>query len=413
MIVAVHKAVVPISQRLFSEERSFWLLATWVLGTVAFFKGIRFPNQWSATQAQVDYRHGFVKRGLFGTLFTDHLHLNHYHYFVVFSFVVLAIALALLLLLVSRSRILSRVGDGELVALFFSSLAFTYLANLNGYSDILLLATTLIMLLIRRPKLRLVLALFLCPAALLIHSVFLLLFLPAVLFSFFADTVEQRIRPRTAALAAGVLALLCLGVTFRVSFHQSVSQAQALALEHEVASRVDFQVRPDFFDVMCRSFKNNVTVMYRTFRIAKYRATEFSAAITFLPVFGLILLAGRKVCNSSANPLVKRFGFILLLCMAIAPVPTHALGWDCGRWDAFSCISAFLGVILLIRALPQHKFVIGPAFRNACILVIALNMASGEVLLDVAQPRPYPFVQDARTFYSHLRESLGPPPHNQ
>jgi hypothetical protein len=402
------RAALPV----FSEGKRFWPLAAWVLGAVAFLKGIRFPNLWSATQAQIDYSHGFIKRGLVGTIFTDNLHLNHYIRFTVFSFAILAIALVALLLLVAHSGIQNRIGDGELVALFFSSFAFTYIANVNGYFDILLLAMTLAMLLVRGSKVRFALALFFCPIALLVHEAFFLLFLPALLFSFFADAVERRTKPRISLIYAGLIAVLCLGIAFLVARNRSLSQIELASLRNEIASRADFPIRSDFFRVMAWSAKENMLIMANMFRDGPYLIKQISATIIFLPVFLLVIFAGRNVCSMSRNQLLNRYGFGLLLCTAAIPLAMHALAWDCARWDAFACVSAFLGLMLVVRAMPQEHFVISPAFRNVTILVIALNMASGETLLDKG-PKQYPFVQEVLQFRQHLVEHPGQPPYNE
>jgi len=36
---------------------------------MAVLKGLRRPSMWAATQAQLDYSHGFIKRGLLGAVY--------------------------------------------------------------------------------------------------------------------------------------------------------------------------------------------------------------------------------------------------------------------------------------------------------------------------------------------------------
>src|ERR1700761_25880 len=168
----------------FREERSFFKWSAALLGVVAFLKGIRLPNSWSFTQAQLDYRYGFIKRAFFGEVFTKHLALNVYGHFVVFSLLALLVTFALLIGFIWKSGAMERLASGALVVVFLSSFTVTYLASLVGYLAIVELALTMALLLIRQPYLRFFAALPVCVICTLIHEEFLVLFLPVLLFSF-------------------------------------------------------------------------------------------------------------------------------------------------------------------------------------------------------------------------------------
>src|ERR1700722_12397976 len=120
------------------EERRFWWAVAPAFAMVSIYKAIRLPNYKSATQAQVDYRFGLVKRGLFGAVFSRPLHLEHYERFVLFSWGMLAVMVALLLALTWRSGLWQRVRFGGVAALFFSSYALTYMAHMVGYFEVVL-----------------------------------------------------------------------------------------------------------------------------------------------------------------------------------------------------------------------------------------------------------------------------------
>ena len=394
--------VVPASRGLrhwFRSDRRFWHLLCFVLGTISLLKGIRFPGPWAATQAQLDYRDGFVKRGLFGTLFTAPLGLNHYARFAAFSFAVLAVAVVLLVVFARRSGML-RVGPGEAAALFASGAALLYLGNLNGYDDVLLLAVTLALLLIRVPLLRFLVALPVCIAAMLVHEGFLLLLLPAMLFSFAADAVERRIVPARAMLFAGVLALCCLVTGVLVAAKTPVTADRAFQERQGIIARVDFPVRDAFFAVLTRSAAANVKLTLREQLHNDYQWSNVSGVLALLPVVTMQLVYLRLVCMSSGQAWLLTSGMYVALAASLAPLLMYALGYDTQRWYAFSSISAFLVLGLLVRALPQAEFTVTPSLRNATILTIAISMAVSESMLTV-HGNEYPFVRSVRSLLTN------------
>ncbi len=89
-----------------SEKKSdgFWCLVAVVVSSLSLFKGIRLPSRYAATQAQIDYSQGIVKRGFFGQWVYIPLGLGHYALFTVFSFALLALFFVFIIVLALRSR---------------------------------------------------------------------------------------------------------------------------------------------------------------------------------------------------------------------------------------------------------------------------------------------------------------------
>ena len=379
----------------FSSDRRFWHFLTVVLGAISLLKGIRFPGPWAATQAQLDYRNGFVKRGLFGTLFTAPFGLNHYARFAEFSFVVLAITIMLLVLFARRSGV-GRIGSGEAAALFTSGAALLYLGNLNGYNDVFLLAVTLALLLIRASLVRFIVALPVSVAAMLVHEGFLLLLLPVVLFSFVADAIELRMMPQRAALFAGILALCCLLTGLPIAAKAPLTIDQAIREKQQISTRVDFPVRAAFFAVLTRSAAANIKLSVREQGHGEYVLSNVSGIIAMLPVVALQVVYLRLVCLGSGLVWMRTSGWYIALTASFAPVLMYALGYDTQRWYAFVSISAFLVLALLKRALPNAEFTVMPSLRNATILTIAISMAVSESMLTI-HGNDYPFVRSVRS----------------
>ena len=395
---AVHPSLRARVSRWFASDRRFWTALSFLLGAISLMKGIRFPGPWAATQAQLDYRYGFVKRGLFGAVFTTPLGLNHYARFAVFSFAVLALAVILLVVVARRSGV-ARVGSGEAVAVFAAGAALLYLGNLNGYDDVLLLAATLGLLLIRSSFKRFAIGLPVCVAAMLVHEGFLLLLLPAVLFSFAADAMEQRIVLRSAGFLAAVLGLCCLLTGVVLAARAPVNPERALLEKQAMRARVDFPVRDAFFAVLTRSAAANARLMVHEQGHGEYQLSNLAGVLSMLPVVVLQLVYLRLVCVGSGHVWLRGTGWAVALAASLAPVLMNALGYDTQRWYAFVSVSAFLVLALLVRALPNAVFAVTPSLRNATILTIAVSMAVSESMLTV-HGNDYPFVRSVRSLLS-------------
>lgn len=404
-IVSIHQNL----RRSIADRATFLKVATVLLGTLALCKGIRPPNLWSATQAMLDYRFGFIKRGLFGEMFTDPLHLQHYVRFAIFSFAVLAGVVVLLVLMTARSRVFQRMAQGAPALVFFSSLAFTYLANLAGYFDILQLLLVLPLLLIRTPAVRFALVLIVTAVCLGIHEGFLFLFLPIVLFTFFLDWAADRLSGRTAVAFIVALSLCATGITLALATRKSLTSAQVSKLEQQFASSADYPVRTDTLLVLDRSLGDNLHIMGAKYCSPQYLLSQLSAAVEFGPVFFLLIFFAARFCRSSDSSVAKRYGLWVVLCASCGPLLMHIFGWDAARWDTYACLTAFLALLLLARELPGRALELSPELFRTVMLLVAVNMATGEVLLDVNAPHAYPFFYETTRYFFHSHGHLLPP----
>ena len=94
---------------------------------------------------------------------------------------------------------------------------------------------------------------------------------------------------------------------------------------------------------------------------------------------------------------------------SLSPCAMHVLGWDCGRFDALTCLTSFLVMVVLCERLPGTEVKLGAWYRNAAVLFIALSMATGERLMDDVFPHAYPFVQSTtKTVERWRREGFTP-----
>jgi hypothetical protein len=375
---------------LLQDQKHFWIALSVLSVTLGLAKGLRLPNLWAATQAQVDYRFGFVKRGLFGALLGNHLELWRYGQFAKLSLIVFVAVCVLFALLLKQSGVFSRLGAGEAAALLLASFVVPCIANLDGYLDIVLLGLALGLLLVRDTWLRFALALPISIAALLIHESYLLIFLPVVLCSFLFD-VNAAIQRRL--LFAGILSFVCLMFTVILAGRSPLSPDHVQAMTREVASRSDYPIREDFFGVMRLSLRDNLMMMRGVRTSGAYWLDRLVSAIIFYPVIALLLRYAWQVSMGSPHRWFRRWGFISVVAVTLAALGMHQVGWDVFRFDAWCCCALFLALLLLIRAQPLTHFPVSRRLRYATLLVIVLSANVGVGLLDVS-PRRYPFVSD-------------------
>jgi hypothetical protein len=56
------------------------------------------------------------------------------------------------------------------------------------------------------------------------------------------------------------------------------------------------------------------------------------------------------------------------------------LGWDVGRWYSIAAFNLILTLALLVRALPKARLAVTEPMLRCALVIVALNMASGETL---------------------------------
>lgn len=371
-----------------------WLLLSLVVGAMAVAKGVRLPNDWSATQMQVDYSLGFVKRGLAGEIAgLLQIPIYRYHVFAVVSFAVLALALGLLVVLVRRS-----LADPEFklyLPVFASSMAVSFMVHCVGYLDILLLAALLAALLTTSPRFALPVAAVASVTGVLIHEMFLLSFLPVLLLRIGLDALLVEGAERRRHIVYGFVLLAVVGViTVIVSLAKPMTPGQVEALKAAIGSRVDFQLRADFFVVLQRSLGDNIGTMLWLFKSPQWWIHEAIAAVALLWV--AIFFVARSIDRIRTrsdldNPMVV----VAVVAASLAPASLQLLGWDIYRWYALAALNAFLVYAIVTRAVPRPERAAAPALGDYQLvaLMVAVNMATSTGYFDDFVGNTFPYVE--------------------
>ncbi len=392
-------------------ERRFWWAMVPLLAAISVAKAIRLPNYKSATQAQVDYSLGPIKRGMFGAVFARPLHLELYSRFAVFSWALLLGTVALLLVFTWRGGARGRVLSPEVVALFFSSYAPVYLAHMVGYFEVLLLLLTLALLLIRPFWVRLACAVPAAVFALAVHEMFLFVFLPVLLFSFLLQGVVGETPPlRRSALWGAVLLLtaVSLAATVRLALNPPMTPAQLDRLRDHVARLADFPTDEAMYEVLVRSTRDNLDIMRAVAARAPWWRQQLVCLLTMGPTVTLLLLTTRRLLGAATRPVPRWLGACAVLA-SLSPLAMHLLGFDVARFNAMVILTSFLALMAVCRFTAGRPVALSPRLHRAVLLVLLLNMTSGDLLMDGRTVRSFPYVRELPQLYA-LRHGHWQPP---
>ena len=382
------------------QQKRFWFFIAALAGALSLLKGIRLPNRWSATQAQIDYSQGFVKRGFFGPAIAGPLHLATYNRFAVMSYVLLTV---LAVMLAVKSGVAKRLGGAELLAVFFGSYGVSTIANTVGYMDIPLAILAVGVLFVRRPMLRIGLGLPLTLIGLLIHEMFLLVFLPVLILSFFLQSIsEKTMGDRRWVLVAGLLlGVVAFGMSIKLARLPSMTPVQVKQMSHRIAERVDFVPRQDFYDVMILSSDDNMRIMKVYYRVLDWHIKQTTSVLVFGPTILLLLAAAREVLKASSIG-ARRWVFPMVVVCGCSPLAMHLFGWDVGRWNGLVCLTAFLALIVTVRFTDGPALTMSVRWQRVATIVLFFSMASGGLLMWL-EDKVFPAYVQIKNFKNQLK----------
>jgi hypothetical protein len=375
-------------------EQRFWNWTALGLGILAFVKGIRLPNSWAYTQAQMDYGAGFTRRGLFGSTLGHLLQLNLYGHFVVASTVLLLLLFAVLALLARSSKLSERMPPGELLAVYASSYSVSYLAHLNGYLDIPLALLCAGPLFVRRTGWRLAAAACCTVVGILIHEQFFFAFLPLLMISilFGAATARTAAERRLAWVGGALLALLGLGLMMNFARQGPISEEQSEQMRQTITLRADGALNTEVFKEGSLTPQENLGIMQSVWRRSTYLPAQVESLLLFGPTT-VVLSWATLLLLRRWKPGKQRWLYTGVLLATLAPLSLHLVGWDKNRWNEILCLNAFLLLLLVSRLAGGEPVRLPVWLRRTCLLVMLLNMASGGGMLDGRHIRPFPFMR--------------------
>jgi hypothetical protein len=377
---------------LVADDTTFWRVATYLFATISILKGLHTPSLWAATQANLDYRYGFIKRGMFGQIARMlGLHIAHYDAFVLLSGVLLLLAIVLIGWWTCRSGA-RRLAGGAVVAALGASYMVTYLVHLIGYLEIPMAMLALLGLAISASSGRLIAVLLLSCLGVLIHESYLVAFLPTTLLPALLAALEQRDNRWRALAPIAVVAGVVVVLVLAVALGAPMTAERAAALQANMTAEADFAPRMDFFPVLTRSAADNVAVMARTMTLGKWWLAQCNALLTFMPTAAFFLWVACDIIKARQAGARRFMLQAVVLVAGLCPLCMQLLGWDIYRWYALAAFNSFLALTVVCHRYGAPLSGNIRAGRNIAILLIGINLATGTGLFDGRRVDTFPFV---------------------
>jgi hypothetical protein len=401
------------------SDRGFWLFFTWVAGMFSLLKALHLPNQWAATQVQVDYTHGVIKRGLFGEV-CRLLHLPIYtsHGFAVVSLLLMALFLVALVRWVRTSGLLDTVGQGEAVCLFFGSYTFVYIVYLVGYLDIVLLTGAILTLGLRNSRHRIVMAVAWSIVAAFIHEMYVIAFLPLTVLPILLESADTSRRQRLRAwLLVAVSVAIPWAIVLSLALHAPLTHQAARQLYESASKRASFPLDETFFVVLSNSSEDNARYMHSILRVPRWWMSLAFDLLCFGPSSAFFLYLVWRMRERWAKSSMKTPVTAVVFISALSPLLLNLAGLDSHRWSALAGMNCFLAACIVSFHMPgghmpgahmpgaKRRIHLGTLSRKFIIVVLFLS-AGTDYGLFYGQLKPFPFVQYADSLYDACRALL-------
>jgi hypothetical protein len=322
----------------------------------------------------VTYRHGFVKRGLVGELFSGMAYIPRRHLLAI-EYIFLAVAFGLTYVLFRRI-LFGAVAERRLAAALLSAPALLpHLGYLFAQPDVtlyILLLTCLWLFVRPTPALAAVTSCILCCIALLAHEAFCLMFYPLI-----AAVLLHLCLRRRLPWAAGLAHVLVFSGTFAAVMHWGAPKISPDALLVEAQARTDVGIQRQVFDVMASTLSQQRELVRRLYTPGVLRIL----ALTILLTAPYLILLGRLLHGTMRKTGCRAFQRICTALLFASPLFLSAFGHDTTRWIGTMCIDATLFVLYLYLTerpdSPARRYLLdwasGPSFLPWFLYLIAIG----------------------------------------
>ena len=368
--------------------------AACVLLLYSLLRGLRSPNLWAATHALFNYDYGFTRRGLLGAVLklVDAPIVYTYAFFFWLSAALLA-ANVVLLVVLTAGQFRSRVAAPAWATLvYFSGMGVVFMAHTIGYFDQAGLLLALVALSVRDFRQRYALVAIGFSLLILVHETAFVTFGPVLCFILALDASRVPAPGRIRAVAA-LAAWLTLEVV--LVGRSTVNAAAAQDMFAVLQARADFPLRRDAFDVLTRSFADNVVATFAMWHDESFVAAFLQSAVVALP--SIVFILGVAVHALAAGK--RGRGLWAGACVAgLSPLALHLVGWDCVRWNTLAITTSFVVLLAVTRSVGaghRESDVRGTrgsvALAAVAVPLVILNLATGVTLFDNREVQSFPF----------------------
>ena len=288
----------------------------------------------------LDYRHGFVKRGLIGEMLSGKDGLPRGELIAVeYAFLAAAFALTYL---VFRDLLFGSAAECRLAALLLSGPALLpHLGYLFAQPDVTLYILLLgaLAALIWMPRMMgAAVSCVLCCIGLLVHEAFSLMFYPLIVAVLLHLCALRRL---PWAVAAAHIAFV--GAAFVAVMHFGTLKVSPDVILHEAQARTDVGIQRQVYDVMASNLAQQHTLLQEVYGAYVWRVVGLTILVA-LPYFALL---ARLLLGSLRTAGTLRWQRNLIGLLFLMPLALCLLGHDVSRWLSSAAIDATLFILWL------------------------------------------------------------------
>lgn len=296
----------------------------------------------------LNYRHGFVKRGLVGEMFSavDFFSLGR---LLAIEYAFLAAAFAATYL-VFRRVLFGFPAERRLAAAFLSAPALLpHIGYLFAQPDVtlyLLLLACIALFLSKAPLFATLVSCPLCCVALLAHEAFCLMFYPLIAAILLHLCCKRRL-PWTAVMGHVVV----FAAAFVAVMHWGMLKTSLATLLAEAQSRTNVGVQSQVYEVMASTFSEQRERVRRMYTPLVWRVLALTLLLS-IPYFALLGQLLWKAMRGAGFAVIQSAYTLLLFA---SPLLLCALGHDTTRWISAMCIDATLFMLYLYLTEPPES----------------------------------------------------------
>ena len=321
-------------------------------------KTIRLPNEWAEAHWLMDYRFGFIKRGLAGEIFGWVFEKNEFNILLVSAGI-----LFLLYSLIFKIAVKEIIKDDNsfyrilFFLIFFLSGYIVFSAHLIGYFDhLVFLLTILVIFLIKKKKI--FLSSLIVTFSIFVHEISFFLMLPISCFALIITEDSNKSFSFKNIFTAYLLKKLALFLVLPffsiiiVSLYQEINGKDYFSLIYNYLKEYSF-INNRRADSLSSAYTTSFSYYFND-ESPHFLQRLFISKGTIL--FGIPILFSLWMILKEFN-LKQHFQlFFLLAVVSFIPLLLHAIAWDTYRIWSFPFMILFLGFwILSSKFKIEHK----------------------------------------------------------
>lgn len=321
-------------------------------------KTIRLPNEWAEAHWLMDYRFGFVKRGLAGEIFGWFFEKNEYNILVISSGILFL--LYFLIFRIAVKEVFKEVNSFYRILfflIFFLSGYVVFSAHLIGYFDhLVFLLTILVVFLVKKKKI--FLSSLIVTFSIFIHEISFFLMLPISCFALIITEDPDKNFSFKNIFTSYLLKKLALFLVLPffsiiiVSLYQEINGKDYFSLIYNYLKKYPF-INDRRADSLSSAYTTSFSYYFND-ESPHFFQRLFISKGTIL--FGIPILFSLWMIFKEFN-LKQHFQlFLLLAIVSFVPLLLHAIAWDTYRIWSFPFMILFLGFwILSSKFKIEHK----------------------------------------------------------